>query len=152
MIFVTVGTTHFDRLIKSVDELVGKGAILEPVTCQIGSGQYIPKYCEYFRFNRSLDDWLSRASLVICHGGSSVFHLLIMGKLFVAVANTDLADDHQTKLLKDLEKSIPLLWTNHLQELEKLILASKKFIPQQLDGGGIGEDLDLFIRSIINSD
>lgn len=50
MILLTVGTVMpFDRLVKSVDELISQGTITEEVFGQIGHGAYIPHSFEYAR-------------------------------------------------------------------------------------------------------
>ena len=54
MIFVTVGTAHYDPLIEELDRLVERGEITEPVIAQIGRGKYIPRNMRYFRFIKSL--------------------------------------------------------------------------------------------------
>ena len=58
MIFVTVGTTRFEALIVEVDRLAAS-ATAEPVLCQIGSGDYEPAHCDYFRFRPSIDDLIA---------------------------------------------------------------------------------------------
>ena len=47
-IFVTVGTTKFDSLIKAVDENLFD--LDYEVTMQISDGNYKPKHFEYFEF------------------------------------------------------------------------------------------------------
>ncbi|MCC6610741.1 MAG: hypothetical protein IT515_13840 [Burkholderiales bacterium] len=132
MIFVTVGTTHFDPLIQEVDRLAGLGRLPGPVECQIGSGAYEPRHCAFFRFRRSIDDLLAGADLTICHGGATVFSLLALAKRFVAVPNTALADDHQTKLLTHLAKYAPLHWAPKLSDLERAVTAALASPPPRL--------------------
>jgi beta-1,4-N-acetylglucosaminyltransferase len=47
-IFITVGTTRFDSLIKYVDQ--NKEFDNFNIECQIANGKYIPKQHLYFRF------------------------------------------------------------------------------------------------------
>src|SRR5947209_11093294 len=54
MIFVTVGTTDFDALVRRIDELAP--SLGEEVLCQIGKGSYLPRNCRYFRYAPSLDE------------------------------------------------------------------------------------------------
>lgn len=149
MIFVTVGTTlHFDELIEAVDNLVGKGVISEPVVCQIGNGKYIPKNCEYFRFQKSIEEEISRSSLVICHGGTgTVFSLLTKGKSFVSVANTRGAHDHQTQFLSQLGKNGCLLWTKNLDELPMLIKKASTFKPKPFYSEHLADDLTEYLNT-----
>ncbi|WDD99468.1 PssE/Cps14G family polysaccharide biosynthesis glycosyltransferase [Thalassomonas actiniarum] len=123
MIFVTVGTFYFDPLIKALDALVAKGVIKEKVICQIGKGRYEPSHCEYFRYTQEIEPYIAQADLVICHGGTgSVLNLLLEEKKFLAVANTELADDHQTEFLSALAKDVPISWIRDLNKLEQVLV------------------------------
>jgi len=103
MIFVTVGTTYFDELIREVDRLAGTGAISGNVLAQIGQGQYVPSNIEWVRYLRDMRPSLEKAELTICHGGVTVFELLLMHRPFLAVPNRALPGDHQTGMLRALE-------------------------------------------------
>jgi beta-1,4-N-acetylglucosaminyltransferase len=124
VIFVTVGTTHFDPLIQEIDELIAAGKIHDQVVCQIGAGKYIPIHAEHFRFQPSIDEWFDQADLTICHGGATVMSLLQKKKRFVAIANTELTGDHQTAFLSRLAQSIGFLWSRDVKALGSLIEAA----------------------------
>lgn len=141
MIFVTVGTTQFDALIQAVDNIAASGVLSEPVVCQIGSGSYIPRHCEHYKFKPSIDEDMEKSSLVICHGGATVLSLLAMEKLFIAVANTALADDHQSFFLSHLGKTIPILWTRELQDLSHLLQQVSTFNVPRLIKNRLADDL-----------
>ncbi|XP_020592382.1 UDP-N-acetylglucosamine transferase subunit ALG13 homolog [Phalaenopsis equestris] len=116
MVFVTVGTTCFDALVKSVDsqhvrnELKKRG--YTSVLIQMGRGSYIPsKSCgeedclivDYFNFSPSIADYLRSASLIISHAGSgSIFETLRLRKPLIVVVNEDLMDNHQSELAEEL--------------------------------------------------
>ena len=103
MIIVTVGTTYFEELIIEVDRLCGEGFIKDDVLSQIGSGNYIPKHMRWTRIVDNFTELLQSADLVISAGGATVFELLAMGKDFIAVPNRHVKDDHQAKMLLELE-------------------------------------------------
>lgn len=124
MIFVTVGTTHFDSLIQEIDALIGAGNIRDRVVCQIGAGTYSPSHAEHFRFQPSIDDWIEQADLVICHGGATVMSLLQKQKRFVAIANTVLAGDHQTAFLSRLAQSVGFPWSREVKDVGRLVEAA----------------------------
>lgn len=126
VIFVTVGTTHFDPLIQEIDDLVNTGKIKDKVVCQIGAGEYIPKHAEHFRFQPSIDEWFEQADLVICHGGTTVFSLLQKNKRFVAIANTVMAGDHQSKMLSRLSQSVDFPWSRDVKEVGPLVSLALK--------------------------
>lgn len=148
MIFVTVGSTQFDELIRAVDQIAATGGLSEPVVCQIGNGGYIPRHCKHYRFKPSIDDDLEKSSLVICHGGATVLSLLAMEKMFIAVANTHLADDHQSFFLDHLCQTIPILWTRNTQDLPHLIQRTTKFQVQPLKKMRLADDLKNYLDQI----
>lgn len=150
MIFVTVGTTlSFDVLIEAVDNFAAAGSIPGPVVCQIGNGAYIPKNCEHFRFQASIDDWIKKASLVVCHGGTgTVLALLSMKKNFIAVANKLGADDHQAQFLARLNKNIPILWTGEVGELPGLVQKAASFRPDEIKAERVSDDIRRYINSL----
>lgn len=104
MIFVTVGTWQFDDLIKKVDLAVKEKYLDDNVLCQIGTGRYIPSYCQYYRVKPSIKQDIRNASFVISHGGATIFQLLKMKKQFLAIPNPAVADDHQEQLVEFLSK------------------------------------------------
>ncbi|KAJ0466015.1 putative N-acetylglucosaminyldiphosphodolichol N-acetylglucosaminyltransferase [Helianthus annuus] len=84
-VFVTVGTTSFDSLVKTVDSKQVKEALSAKgythLVIQMGRGSYIPKkssgedgslVVDYFTFSSSIADYLRSASLVISHAGISL--------------------------------------------------------------------------------
>ncbi|KAI3777877.1 hypothetical protein L1987_47680 [Smallanthus sonchifolius] len=115
-VFVTVGTTSFDSLVRTVDSDQVKEALSEKgythLVIQMGRGSYIPKKSsgedgslavDYFTFSSSIADYLRSASLVISHAGSgSIFETLRMAKPLVVVVNEDLMDNHQSELAEEL--------------------------------------------------
>jgi len=70
VIFVAVGTQFpFNRLIKAVDEWVGKNN--ETAFAQIAEGDYLPKHMQWERFldAQAYNDTLEQASLIVAHAG-----------------------------------------------------------------------------------
>lgn len=151
MIFVTVGTHKFDALIRCVDELlVASREKVDDVIFQIGSGEYIPKSGEYFRYLPSLIEHLERASLVITHGGTgSVLPLTRMAKPFVAVVNDDLADNHQREFLKILSERSAIVWYEGPDAISSLddILQAKSVSFADFKFDSLSDDLNGFLSS-----
>ncbi|GAU39430.1 hypothetical protein TSUD_289950 [Trifolium subterraneum] len=115
VVFVTVGTTSFDTLVRAVDsENVKKELLVKGYThllIQMGRGSYVPTKSEgegslvvdYFTFSSSIADHLRSASLVISHAGSgSIFETLRLRKPLIVVVNEDLMDNHQSELGDEL--------------------------------------------------
>jgi UDP-N-acetylglucosamine transferase subunit ALG13 len=80
LIFVTVGSMFpFDRLIRTIDELVRDGVIHDPVEAQIGDGSYEPKHVPFDRFLSKPDyeTKLKRAEMIIAHAGAGTIALAL---------------------------------------------------------------------------
>jgi len=134
MIFVTVGTTRFERLIEEIDRLAGAGVIKDKVFAQIGQGEYIPSHLEWTRYVQGIEEYYRKADLVICHGGAAtVFELLRMGRRFVAVPNRLLQDDHQTDLLRTLDARGWAVCCFELDRLGSLITSMPSTRPYPFD-------------------
>ncbi|KAJ4830822.1 hypothetical protein Tsubulata_044492 [Turnera subulata] len=134
MVFVTVGTTLFDALVRAVDtnevkqELFRRG--YTHLLIQMGKGSYTPTKSEgedgslavdYFTFSSSIADHLRSASLVISHAGSgSIFETLRLGKPLIVVVNEDLMDNHQSELAEELAER-KHLYCAHPQTLHQTI-------------------------------
>ncbi|XP_009595113.1 uncharacterized protein [Nicotiana tomentosiformis] len=116
LVFVTVGTTCFDALVRAVDTAEVKNELFKKgytdILIQMGRGSYIPTKStadngspalDYFTFSSSIADYLKSASLVISHAGSgSIFETLRLGKPLIVVVNEDLMDNHQSELAEEL--------------------------------------------------
>lgn len=116
VVFVTVGTTSFDALVKAVNaaevrkELYKKG--YTNIIVQMGRGTFVPTKSaledgspalDYFTFSSSIAENMKSASLVISHAGSgSIFETLRLGKPLIVVVNEDLMDNHQSELAEEL--------------------------------------------------
>jgi len=119
-VFVTVGSTDFDALIRGVDALVP--ALQAEGVMQIGHGKYVPVNLPYFRFAPSLTPYYERASLVIAHGGlGTTMEVLNRGLPLVSVGNPDRYDDHQQDLLSALAEQGYLIWCRRLDQLKQAI-------------------------------
>jgi beta-1,4-N-acetylglucosaminyltransferase len=125
VIFITVGSTAFDPLIKQVDEI--STDMKEEIICQIADGKYIPKNCQYFRYKLDLEKEYSDADLVICHGGAgTLFNLMKLNKKVIAVPNLVRKDKHQTDLIDALSGENYIIVCYDLSELRAKMLDSKK--------------------------
>ena len=120
MILVAVGTTDFDALLRTMDEL--SSSLPENMIMQIGRGQYTPKHCEYFRFAPSLSPYYERASLVVSHGGLGIVTEVMTHRLpLVSVEDPAQPDRHQRQILGVWEQEGHLIWCKDLEELPQAI-------------------------------
>lgn len=145
MIFVTVGTTHFDALIAAVDAWAERHFGDQEILFQIGSGKYEPRCGRFFRFRPSIDDELAGADLVISHGGATVFSLLATRKRFVAVANTSIDGNHQARFLRFLGGQSSILWTDTPETIQDLIPLAMARPPAELHAPSLKDDLRNYI-------
>ena len=127
MIFVTVGTAHFDPLIRKVDELVKDGIIKERVVGQIGRGQYIPKNFRYFRFIRSLKSAYENSEIIISTGGAgTTMECVTQGYKLVVVENKTLMEGHQAQLLEEMSRRGHLVWCKDIDDLPNSIEEARR--------------------------
>lgn len=134
-VFVTVGTTKFERLIDTVlsdnilDIFNKQG--FKKIIVQIGNGNHEKLFpnvtweknsvvclkkksldIEVYRFKNTLKDDLDQADLVISHAGSgSIIESLEAKKRLVVVCNEDLMDNHQFELAEKMFQLGYLLYT-----------------------------------------
>lgn len=113
-LFITVGTTEFDELVKVVDTLefleTASASGFGKLILQHGRGTYEPQILikedhglkidvEVYRFKPTLDDDMSSADLIISHcGAGSILEAVKNGKDLIVVVNNTLQGNHQTEL------------------------------------------------------
>ncbi|MDH5184773.1 MAG: glycosyltransferase [Gammaproteobacteria bacterium] len=93
-IFVTVGTTRFNTLIRRI---ISEG-FFENHECilQTGPGGMMTKKFECFEYTSEIDRYYDWADIVVSHAGAgSIYRLLSLGKRIVLVPNVDRIDQHQ---------------------------------------------------------
>jgi len=132
MIFVTVGTTEFDDLVRAADRLAAR--LDEEVVMQIGRGQVEPIHARWFRLEPNLDAYYDAASLVIAHGGlGTVTEVARRGLPLVGISNPDRYDRHQDQILQALEELGHLIWCRDLAELPQAVALARQthFRPYQ---------------------
>jgi len=132
---VTVGTHYqgFERLIKAVDELVGKDKIKENVIIQIGHSDYIPKNCKWFRFvdPENFIKFCKESNIVITHGGiGSIVIPLKLEKPVIVVPRYkkffEHTDDHQIEISKVMGKEGKVIPVYDIKDLEFAIEKTRK--------------------------
>lgn len=143
MIFVTVGTHEqgFDRLIKEIDKLKEQNVIKEDVIVQKGYTEYEPKFCETYKLieYEKLQDYLSKARIVITHGGPASFIApLSMGKTPIVVPRQKQFDehvnDHQVDFVKQVvERYNSLIPVYNIEDLKEKIENYDKIVAKMGD-------------------
>ena len=138
MIFLTVGTQFtFERLIKSVDQVVQTSRIDEEIYAQIGDCSYRPSNFRSVSFMRKdvYDQYMHRASCIISHAG--------MGTITMAMENNkallvmprqqvygEVVNDHQVALAGRFEQMGHILVAYDENDLPEKIGQLQDFVPQ----------------------
>lgn len=135
-VFVTVGTQTlgFNRLLKAVDELAGKGLLKGTVNAQIGYSDYEPKNIEWFRFE-DYDRYLKlveESDIIITHdGGASIGTALGFGKVTVVVPRLkehgEIIFHSEFELAKAMAHEGLIILAENINDLGKAITKSKEF-------------------------
>lgn len=99
MIFVTVGTHEqsFERLVKEVDNLKGRGIIKDEVFIQTGYTEYEPRYCLFKMLldYEEMKKYINEADIIITHGGPASFmSVLEKGKIPIVVPRQEQYKEH----------------------------------------------------------
>ncbi|XP_052815776.1 UDP-N-acetylglucosamine transferase subunit ALG13 homolog [Mya arenaria] len=113
-VFVTVGTTQFDKLIETMCsedtlkalQMLGYSNLL----LQRGCGQYDPPsttgdgmFVDHYRYKSNIREDIEQADLVISHAGAgSCLETLGAGRKLLVVINEGLMDNHQLELANQL--------------------------------------------------
>lgn len=103
-IFVTVGNTRYNSLIKAIDAHLSRDEF--DITIQVADGEYTPKHHKYFRYSDNIEQYFNGAELVITHAGAgTVFQLLEDNQKMLVIPNHDRVDDHQLDLANYLKQN-----------------------------------------------
>mmetsp|Transcript_14549 Transcript_14549/g.24070 ORF Transcript_14549/g.24070 Transcript_14549/m.24070 type:complete len:168 (+) Transcript_14549:151-654(+) len=113
-VFVTVGTTLFDELIRILDSKQAHTLLFRKgytrLLMQIGKGSHEPGLSqvpgfqvEFYRYKPTLAEDYRNASLIISHAGAgSIMESLELRKPLVVVVNELLMNNHQTEIASEL--------------------------------------------------
>ena len=157
MIFITLGSQkfQFNRLLRTVDELIEKSVIAEGVFAQIGYSDYIPKHYEYKRF-LDRDEFSvqeNKCDILITHGGTgAIIGAVKAGKKVIAIPRLakygEHVDDHQIQLIAQFKEQNLICGLNDVSELEEEIKHVKErvFDTYQSNTKMIIESIERFIE------
>jgi beta-1,4-N-acetylglucosaminyltransferase len=144
-VFITVGTTPFDSLIRFCDENLDQALA---ITMQISKdATYIPKRFDHITFTSDIHSCYQSADLVVTHAGAgTIFTLLEMRKRIIVVPNLDRVDSHQKDLAGVVERKQwgQVCW--RFQDISELLARADDFpaVPyqrQEFYGGSYIDDL-----------
>lgn len=128
-VFVTVGTTSFDELIKNVDDIIIKFDGFSFVL-QIAQGKYKPKNADYFEFTSNIDEFYNDADLIITHAGAgSIYRLLELNKKIIVVPNMERVDKHQSDISTYMTDNHHALLLSDFKSTADIISKAYDFVP-----------------------
>ena len=136
MILVTLGTQDkpFTRLLKAIDKEIKNGNIKDKVIVQAGNTKYESSNMEIFDFksNDELKDLISKADIVITHGGvATIIESIQKDKKIIAIARLkkygEHVNDHQLQIIEAFKKDGYLLELKNVKDLVGVIKETKTF-------------------------
>jgi beta-1,4-N-acetylglucosaminyltransferase len=104
-VFITVGTTPFDKLIRICDLNLDPGKF--QCIAQVSEfSSYLPKNIEVFPFINDVSLHLKSADLIISHAGAgNVYSILEKHLKVIFVPNNTLKDGHQEDICRFIEEN-----------------------------------------------
>jgi len=138
VIFLTVGTQFpFDRLVKAVDETVGKNRWGGQVLAQVGVGAYCPKNFEAVpSLEKTLfDKHFAEADSIISHAGMGTITMALESRKPLLVMprlkrHGEVVNDHQLAIARKFEELGYLLVAYEAEDLPAKMEELKSFVPQ----------------------
>jgi len=134
-IFITVGTTPFDTLIKYCDTSLDSSQYT--VIAQISNlAIYQPLSFESFAYTEEIVNYYEWADVIISHAGAGTFYQLMeLGKKVIFIPNVTLKDQHQDDICTYALQNNYAFSTKNYSEIPKLldIIREYDFRPYRKD-------------------
>jgi UDP-N-acetylglucosamine transferase subunit ALG13 len=138
MIFLTVGTQFpFERLVKSVDEIIGRNGFKEEIFAQIGDSAYQPRNFEAVPSleKHLFDKCIREASGIISHAGvGTIIMALNNGKPLLVMPRLkrygEVINDHQVAIAEKFEELGHILVAYQEKDLLENFKKLKGFVPK----------------------
>jgi len=139
MIFLTVGTQFpFDRLVKSVDQMISQNGFQEQIFAQIGNSSYQPRNFESADSldKRLFDSWFQKAWGIISHAGMGTIMMALECEKPILVMPRlkkygEVVNDHQVAIAKKFEELGHILVAYTEEQLPDKLKQLKSFVPHK---------------------
>lgn len=120
-VFITVGTTPFDDLIRVCDETLG--AYDYSIKAQISdSATYIPVSFDSFAYDSKIMPYYNWADVIVAHAGAGTFYQLMeLGKKVILVPNSELKDGHQNDICTYAQNNNYAYVLEHTEEIAMIL-------------------------------
>lgn len=140
MIFVMLGTqkNNFHRLLEEIQKCIDSKVIQEKVIVQAGATKIDSKDMEIFDMisNDELNNYISQARFIICHGGvGSILSAIKQGKKVISVPRLsqygEHVNDHQIQMVETFNEQGFIKGIMEVSDLEKAIKEIDEFEPKK---------------------
>lgn len=159
MIFITLGSQkfQFNRLLKTVDDLVERGIVTDEVFAQSGYSDYKPKHYSYKQFldREEFAEYEAKSDIVITHGGTgAIIGAVKRGKKVIAVPRLakygEHVDDHQLQLIAQFKNQNLICGLNDCSEIEEGLRFVKehKFNCYESNTQSIIDSIERYIQEV----
>lgn len=158
MIFLTVGTQFpFDRLVKSVDQMISQNGFREEIFAQIGESSYRPHNFEGIPFleKHLFDKYISEASSIISHAGmGTIMMALDKRKPLLAMPRLakydEVVNDHQVAIARKFEEFGQILVAYDAKDLSQKVKQLRTFMPRKREAQpkAVAERISQFLNEI----
>lgn len=144
-VFITVGTTPFDELIRFCDENIDSNKF--EVLAQVSNfSKYEVQNIKSIEFSANIKELYSEYDIIISHAGAgSVYNLLEMNKKCIFIGNFTMKDNHQDDICKFVQENnyAEVLDIRSYQNINKLIdkVINKNFTLYSSRKSGLVEEI-----------
>lgn len=134
MIFVTVGTQkfQFNRLLRTIDNLIENKDIVDKVICQSGYSTYSPKNYKTINFMSQIEynQYIKNCNLLITHAGvGTILEAKRISKPVIVVPRLEKynehVDDHQRQIASGFSKK-EIVLESDCSNLKKVIVKAQQ--------------------------
>ena len=149
-IFITVGTTPFDDLIRICDETLG--AYGYNIKAQISdTATYIPTSFDSFTYDSKIISYYDWADIIVSHAGAGTFYQLMeLGKKVILVPNLELKDGHQNDICTYAHNNNYACVLEQIEDIKEVL---KKIQRHQFNHYSKDpNDISTYICQLINKD
>jgi UDP-N-acetylglucosamine transferase subunit ALG13 len=127
----------FDRLVQSVDEMIGEKLIEGTIVAQIGDGKYEPRHMAFERYlaKPEYDRLVIEADMLIAHAGAGTIALALkQHKPLLVVPRlgkfNEHVNDHQVVTARKYEEMGYVLVAHQMQDIPAKLEALRLFRPR----------------------
>lgn len=120
-IFITVGTTPFDKLIATCEKRLE--VYNYTIKAQISNtAKYIPTSFDSFAYDKNIIKHYEWADIIIAHAGAGTFYQLMeMGKKVILIPNEQLKDGHHNDICNYANNNNYAYVLNDIENLENIL-------------------------------